>query len=278
MTRDPALGPAFGLKWNPFASELPIGSLTASAELRSFFWRIENHMVRHGGFALVEGEPGSGKSAVLRMLADRLPAGDGLRVAALAHSTSRVSDFYQQMGELFGLSMPLHNRWRTFKALREVWLEHVEATRMRPLLLVDEAQDLPTNVFAELRLLSGAEFDSRAVLSAVFAADARIRPRLRTPELLPVASRIRHRHYILPSSEDELAALLDGLLADAGNPGLMTPALKQALCMQAAGNRRALMVMGDQLLAAAAEAGRSLLDEELFLQVFGDLPKPGGAP
>lgn len=277
MTRDPALGPAFGLKWNPFASELPIGSLLASDELRSFFWRIENHMLRHGGFALVEGDPGSGKSAVLRMLAERLPAGDGLKVAALAHSTSRVSDFYLQMGELFGLSMPLHNRWRTFRALRESWLEHVEATRLRPLLLIDEAQDLPTNVFSELRLLSGAEFDSRAVLSAVFAADARLRARLRTPELMPIASRIRHRHCILPAGEEELAALLDGLLADAGNPALMTPALKQVLCRQAAGNRRALTVMGDQLLAAAAEAGSSRLDEALFFRVFGDLPgrRPG---
>ena len=273
MTYDTTLGPALGLKWNPFASELPISSLTTNAALESFLWQVEHHMVRHGGFALIEGDPGSGKSVILRLLADRLSTTDGLNVAALAHATSRVADFYHQLGELFGLTLSLHNRWRTFKALRELWFEHVETTRLRPLLLIDEAQDLPTHVFSELRLLSGTEFDSRAILSVVFAADTRIRARLRSPELLPIASRIRLRHAIAPASEEQLTGMLETLLSDAGNPDLMTPALKKALCQQAAGNKRALAVMGDSLLAAAAEKQCARLDETLFFEVFGDLRK-----
>ena len=260
----------FNLKWNPFATEIPYRSLLVTARVDDFFWRIENHMLRHGGFGLIEGEPGSGKSVVMRQLARRLADRDDIVVAALTHSSSRIADFYREMGELFGIQLSLHNRWGGFKALRERWFEHVEATRLRPLLLIDEAQELPAPVFSELRLLAAADFDSRAILSVVFAGDNRLKARMRTPDLLPVASRIRHRLVMEVASADELAALLDHLLDEAGNPALMTPQVKQALCMHAGGNRRHLAVIGDMLLTAAVQQQREHIDEALFHQVFGD--------
>ena len=80
----------------------------------------------------------------MRQLAHRLERVDGLTVAALSHTSSRLGDFYREMGELFAVSLSLHNRWGGFKALRERWLEHLDTTRIRPLLLIDEAQELPT--------------------------------------------------------------------------------------------------------------------------------------
>ena len=61
-----------GLKWNPFSTELPSEALYLSPKINDFFWRIENVHVREGGFALIQGDPGTGKSVVLRALADRL--------------------------------------------------------------------------------------------------------------------------------------------------------------------------------------------------------------
>ena len=59
----------YGLKWNPFATELPIEALLVSPKIEDFFWRIEQTHVREGGFALIHGDPGSGKSVALRLLA-----------------------------------------------------------------------------------------------------------------------------------------------------------------------------------------------------------------
>ena len=267
----------FGLKWNPFATDLPVESLMSTPAVDSFCARIENHLARDGGFALIAGEPGTGKSVALRLLAARLARSDGLSVAAITHPSSRLSDFYREIGHLFGVNLMYNNRWATFKTLRERWLAHLEETRMRPVVLIDEAQDMLTSVFSEIRLLASADFDSRAILSVVFAGDGRLLERLRHPDLLPIASRIRLRLAMTQLDDNDLARLLDHLLDEAGNPGLMTASLKDALVRHAAGNPRAMAVMGDVLLAAAVEKERLLLDEKLFIETFGEPPARGGA-
>ncbi len=76
---------------------------------------------------------------------------------------------------------------------------------MRPLLLVDEAQELP--VLTEMRLLTSTDFDSRAILSVVLAGDSRLLAKLRTPDLQPIASRVRQRLHIVRTEPDELGRL-----------------------------------------------------------------------
>ena len=61
----------WGLKWNPFSSELPSEGLLVTAKIENFAWRVEQ-LVQEGGFALITGEPGTGKSVALRILAGRL--------------------------------------------------------------------------------------------------------------------------------------------------------------------------------------------------------------
>ena len=264
----------YGLKWNPFATDLPVDSLMVSPAVDSFCLRIERHLVRQGGFALIAGEPGTGKSVSLRVLADRLSRSDGLRVCAITHPSSRLSDFYREIGEMFGVDLMYNNRWSSFKNLRERWLAHVDDTRMRPVVLIDEAQELLPSVFSEIRLLASTDFDSRAILSVVLGGDNRLVEKLRQPDLQPIASRIRQRLVMTQADAGDLAALLDHLIEQAGNPGLMTADLKDTLVAHAAGNPRALTVMGDMLLAAGAEKDREVLDEKLFMEILDEPAKP----
>jgi len=260
----------YGLKWNPFAADLPVEGLLATPAIESFCRRVERQLVRQGGFALVAGDPGTGKSVALRLLASRLGKADGLAVAVLAHPSSSNGDFYREMADLFGITTLRSNIWAGFKALREHWRRHLEDTRMRPVLLVDEAQEMASKVLTELRLLASTEFDSRAILSVVLAGDARLLAKLRSPELQPVASRVRQRLVMTGSDARELARMLDHLLDAAGNPGLMTPGLKETLVAHANGNPRSLAILADGLLLAGFEKGREVLDEKLFLEAMGE--------
>jgi general secretion pathway protein A len=147
-------------------------------------------------------------------------------------------------------------------------------SRCRPVLIIDEAQEALTTVLCELRILASKELDSKQLLCVIFAGDARLPERLRSPELLPLGSRIRRRLALDYASRDELLACLDHLLAAAGNQALMTSELRVTLADHAAGNYRVLMNLADELLTIAADRDLPRLDEKLFLEVFAQSPKP----
>ena len=142
----------YGLKWNPFSADVPTEALWRFPKLEHFCWRIENQ-VREGGFALITGDPGTGKSVSLRILAGHLADLRDVEVGVLTRPQSAIADFYRELGQIFGVALSPHNRWAGFKALRQRWLTHVETTRYRPVLLLDEAQEIPAPVLAELRIL-----------------------------------------------------------------------------------------------------------------------------
>ena len=261
----------YGLKWNPFLPDAPLEGLVAGAAIEHFAWRIEQ-MGAEGGFALVSGDPGIGKSVALRFVVARLASVRDLQVGVLARPHSHVADFYRELGDLFGVTLSPHNRWAGSRVLRERWRMHTESTLARPVLVIDEAQEMYPATLNELRFLCSADLDARRLLTVVLAGDRRLTESFRSPELLPLGSRIRVRLNLEAAAAEDLANSLRHALEAAGNPELMTPALIDTLSAHAAGNRRLLMNLGAELLAAAVHNKLPRLDEQLFLQVCGAPP------
>ena len=142
------------------------------------------------------------------------------------------------------------------------------------MLLVDEAQEIPTPVLAELRILASTDFDSRSILTVVLAGDARLTQQFRREELVPIASRIRVRLSLDYLAPKELLEWLQHVLEQAGNPQLMTSELMTTLAEHAAGNLRVLATMGNELLALAASREIAQLDQKLYLEAFTPTSRP----
>jgi type II secretory pathway predicted ATPase ExeA len=264
----------WGLKWNPFSPELPREALLATPAIDNFAWRVEQ-LVQEGGFALVWGEPGTGKSVALRIVAARLAALRDVTVGALERPQSRTADFYRELGDLFSVKLTPSNRWGGFRALRERWKAHVASARIKPVLLIDEAQQMAPEVLSELRILSSADFDSTSLLTVVLAGDGRLLELLRHEDLIPLGTRIRTRLSLEAASREELSQLLSHALAMAGNASLMTAELRDTLVDHAAGNYRLLMTMSAELLAYGLVHEVPQLDEKFYLEVFqAKLPRP----
>lgn len=264
----------YGLKWNPFLPEVPVEGLYRTPQLESFGWRVEN-LILDGGVAVVAGDPGMGKSVALRLMDDRFSRIKEITVTCLDRPQSGIGDFYREMGECFGVELRASNRWGGHKALREKWRRHIETTLFRPVLLIDEAQEVRTEVLSELRLLVSEKYDSRRLLTVVLAGDSRLKERMEKPELAPLRSRVRSRLDLEPMSTDELMKLLNHALESAGNKQLITSGLKTALVEHAAGNPRVMMQTADELLCRALAEERPHLDEKLFFELVGEkLPRP----
>jgi type II secretory pathway predicted ATPase ExeA len=262
----------YGLKWNPFSPDLPEEGLLVTAGIEDFAWRVEN-LVHDGGFALLTGDPGTGKSVALRILFQRLRALPDVAVGVLTRPQSRLADFYRELGEIFGVQLSPRNRWGGFKVLRERWKAHVEASLLRPVLLIDEAQEMVPEVLSELRLLASANFDSTCYLTAVLCGDARLLELFRHADLVPLGSRIRTRLVLDYASREQLRELLVHAMSQAGNRKLMTSQLVDTLVEHSAGNYRVLMTMAGELLMAAVAREAAEIDEKLYFEVFQSEPR-----
>lgn len=264
----------WGLKWNPFSPELPSEALWVTARIENFAWRVEQ-LVQEGGFALISGESGTGKSVALRIVAQRLAALRDVVVGVLERPQSRTADFYRELGDIFSVKLAPSNRWGGFRALRERWKSHVASSRIKPVLLIDEAQEMAPEVLSELRILSSADFDATSLLTVVLAGDGRLLERLRQEDLIPLGTRIRTRLQTEVATREELSQLLTHALSKAGNATLMTAELRDTLVDHSAGNYRLLMNMSAELLAHGMVHEAQQLDEKFYLEVFqSKLPRP----
>ncbi len=262
----------YGLKFNPFSPQIPAAALWRPPWVEDFCWRIEQQ-AGEGGFGLILGDPGTGKSAALRLLIERLSRLRELSVGVLTRPQASLADFYRELGDLFGVPLAPHNRWASAKVLREKWHHHLDTSLYRPVLLVDEAQEMSPGVLCELRLLASADLDSRSILTVLLAGDARLAAKFEHPDLLPLASRIRSRLRTEALPPHQLLACLTHLLQEAGQPKLMSPTLLQTLCEHAGGNLRLLTNLANELLSAAVHQERASLDEKLYFEVFNPDPK-----
>ncbi len=261
----------YGLKWNPFLPSIPIEALWTAPGIDSFFFRVEN-LVMDGGFALICGEPGLGKSKTLQLLADRLNCLGDVVVGVMERPQSNLSDFYREMGNLFGVSLSPANRYGGFKTLRERWRDHIKTTLFRPVLLVDEAQEMLTPCLNEIRLLGSALFDSQCLLTSILCGDMRLPDRFRNTALVSLGSRMQVRMKLEPFPRHDLINYLEHALAQAGASHLMTKTLMETLVDHAAGNLRLLNTMAAELLATGAQKQVTQLDEKLFLELFSRNP------
>lgn len=257
----------YGLKYNPFLPDVPPDALFTIPGTEHFGLRVQS-MAAQGGFALITGDPGMGKSKTLQQIAHRLEQIPDLTVGVMQRPQSKLGDFYRELGELFNVGLSPANRYGGFKALRTRWKNHCQSTLMKPVLLIDEAQQVSAECLTELRLLQSHHFDSQSLLFTILCGDNRLPERFRTAELLPLGSRIGPRIVLTPLSPEQLIAYLNFALDQSGNGQLMTDELIRTLAAHAANNLRVLNQMAAELLASAAQQNLPRIDESLFFQLF----------
>ena len=240
----------FGLTKNPFAKNLQPEELFGSGASRELETRL-HYLLTLCGIGLLTGEAGSGKTTICRKVCAALHSGR-FRVFYVALSTGNVMDTYKSIAWEMGLPTE-RSRAALYRVIRtEVSRLCLEA-RIRPVLIVDEAHHLRSDILEDLRLLTNYQMDSENRLCLLLVGQAELRRRLSLAVHEALNQRIVVRHHLPGLDRDELGPYLEHLLRLAGTEmPLFEPEALEAIFQATNGLPRKVNLLAHHAMTAAA--------------------------
>jgi type II secretory pathway predicted ATPase ExeA len=252
----------FALTRHPFDKDLAADDLFASASLAELSARLK-HLVDMRGIGLVTGDSGSGKTTTCRHLVAGLHAGL-YRVLYVSLTTGNVMDLYKSIAWELGLPTE-RNRAALFKQIRTEVSRLCAENRLRPLLIIDEAHHLRTDLLEDLRLLTNYAMDSENRLTLLLVGHPELRRRMSMAALDALAQRIVVRANVRGLMRDEMGPYLAHRLRLAGcELPLFEPATVEAIYQASTGlPRKANSLAHHSLFAAAIGKAKTVTTEHV---------------
>ena len=212
--------PFFGLKQAPFSIAPDPHYLFMSERHREALAHLLYGLDGGGGFVLLTGEIGAGKTTVCRCFLEQIPA--NCNVAYIFNPKLTVAELLQAICDEFHVQVP--PRAQTVKDYVDplnAFLLAQHAAGRNNVLIIDEAQNLSADVLEQLRLLTNLETAERKLLQVVLIGQPELRGILARPELEQLAQRVIARFHLGALSESETAQYIRHRLNVAGLTGAL---------------------------------------------------------
>jgi len=266
----------FGLKEKPFSIAPNSHFFYMSQGHREALAHLLYGIKGEGGFVLLTGEVGTGKTTVCRVLLEIIP--EDLEIAFLLNPPSTVEELLATVCDEFGISYSSDStNIKLFVARIHAYLLDVHARGRRPILIVEEAQNLSTEVLEQIRLLTNLETNEYKLLQIIMIGQPELRDKLRQSELRQLSQRITARYHLGPLSKEEIPEYVNFRLATAGlkhRRPLFPARTMKKLYRLTGGVPRLINTICDRALLGAYVQGKDLVDTKTLTiaarEVFGD--------
>jgi general secretion pathway protein A len=266
----------FGLRERPFELTSNARFLLLTRTHLEALSHLEYAAAAMRGVTLLIGEAGTGKTTLLRKAfgpgSERDAAAPRIACALIDNPALRRSEFFQILAEAFGLDPQVARSKATF--LREL---RQRVTQLRShgenaVVVIDEAQSLPTELLEEVRLLGNMESETDKLIAFVLAGQPEFALRLTDPALLPLRQRVSLRYVLGRLNLQETAAFIAGRIRLAGGDASRMFSREAVIEIHAAsgGLPRTISVICDNALLGGFGLGRTCVDRRLVQEVVAD--------
>ncbi|NDP63039.1 AAA family ATPase [Polaromonas sp.] len=244
-----------------------------------------------GGFVLLTGDIGTGKTTICRCFMEQIPA--GCHVAYIFNPKLTVTELLQSVCEEFHITAASAAASspptvKDYIDALNAFLLQAHAAGQSSVLIIDEAQNLSADVLEQLRLLTNLETSERKLLQIVLIGQPELRTLLARPEMEQLAQRVIARFHLDALTGAESAQYIAHRLAVAGFTGPLPfdrPALQRIHRLAGGVPRRINLLCGRALLGAWANGmfrvNRQVIDKaaaEVFGLDAGHAPGAGTRP
>lgn len=270
MTRSSDIAATFGLRSAPFSKEIDDHDLWLPESKAALVADIEEALEAHESVLLM-GEPGVGKTCVLRSLRHKLPQA-GYRLTYCRNATLGRRDFYRYLCHTLGLQ-PTSSAANLFLAV-ETHVQSLRREKVHPVFLLDEAHLLHPDMLAHLHILMNYEWDSKALLSLVLVGLPELESSLGRRAHRSLLTRIHHRFLIAPANVEDTAEYVRFRLDAAGcDRALFPDDALVALHEASQGALREIDRLARAALREAARRKKKLVDRDVVTRVAETLAR-----
>ena len=253
----------FGLKEDPFSIAPDPHYIYMSPGHREALAHLLYGIERDGGFVLLTGEVGTGKTTVCRCLLDEIP--ETTDVAFILNPKLTAEELLATVCDEFGIGYPDGSTSvKVFVSRINDYLLDVHARGRRAVLIIEEAQNLSVEVLEQIRLLTNLETNQRKLLQIIMVGQPEILEKLSQPQLRQLSQRITARYHLGPLSKREVAAYVNHRLSVAGlvRGELFPRSMLGRLFRLTGGVPRLINVICDRALLGSYVQGRDRVDRK----------------
>jgi len=274
----------FGLKQAPFSIAPDPRYLFMSERHREALAHLLYGVGGGGGFVLLTGEIGAGKTTVCRCFLEQIPR--RCNVAYIFNPKLSTAELLQSICDEFRIPLPggpEASLKAHVDALNEFLLK-THAVGQNNVLIIDEAQNLSPEVLEQLRLLTNLETSERKLLQIILIGQPELRQMLAQPELEQLAQRVIARYHLDALSEEETAQYIQHRLETAGlkRGSLFERKALKRIHELTRGVPRRINLLCDRALLGAYAEGKARVDraivEKAAEEVFESLALPDAQP
>jgi len=260
----------FHLTREPFGKDVP-DELIWMDQGRQHALDLLVDTVTHRRHALVLGEPGAGKTTVLRALKSKLSPAH-FRLHYTAHVTLGRRDFYRQLCFAIGIE-PKSTPAAMFEGIQRMCTQNTQDHRVHSVFVLDEAQLMPDVTLGHLHVLTNFAWDSQPLLSFVFVGLVELHDRLRMSMHRSLLTRIHTKVEITPGDPSMTKSYIQKRLADAGaRDELFTADALGVIHEETGGLLRTVDVLAGAALRLAARDDKPRVDREIVRRALHHTP------
>lgn len=262
----------FGMDEPPFSIAPNPRYLFLSKQHREALAHLLYGISSNGGFVLLTGEVGTGKTTVCRALLEQLP--DNTDIALILNPKYNSEELLAAICDELHISYPKNEGTRLkdyIDALNSYLLDAYAGGR-NTVLILDEAQNLGVSVLEQIRLLTNLETDCRKLLQIVLIGQPELLTQLQQPELRQLSQRITARYHLGSLSRSELEAYVSHRLAVAGVQGRLFPvSTLNCLFRLTKGIPRLINVVCDRALLGAFVERQNRVEVNTLTKAAGEV-------
>ena len=258
----------FGLRQEPFSIAPDPRYLFMSERHREALAHLLYGVRGGGGFVLLTGEIGAGKTTVCRCFLEQVPK--RCNVAYIFNPKLTVTELLKTVCEEFRIPHPLASRDGRPETVKDYldpineFLLRTHAVGQNNVLIIDEAQNLSPDVLEQLRLLTNLETNERKLLQIILIGQPELRSMLARPELEQLAQRVIARYHLRALSPRETLVYIRHRLSVAGLNGALPfdRRAAQQVHTLSRGVPRRINLLCDRALLGAYAAGHRRVDRD----------------